>query len=76
MQLLCKVQAVLEQHLKPEGFNIGLNLGKAAGAGEEHLHFHVVPRWVGDTNYMPVLGETKVVSHYLSELLSRLKGSF
>ena len=43
---------------------------------EEHLHFHVVPRWVGDTNYMPVLGETKVVSHYLSELLSRLKGSF
>ncbi|HHT9155402.1 MAG TPA: HIT family protein [Candidatus Tripitaka sp. YC43] len=76
MQLLCKVQAVLEQHLKPEGFNIGVNLGKAAGAGEEHLHFHVVPRWVGDTNYMPVLGETKVVSHYLPELLSRLKGSF
>ena len=76
MQLLCKAQEVLEQHLKPEGFNIGVNLGKAAGAGEEHLHFHIVPRWVGDTNYMPVLGETKVISQHLSEFLSRLKGSF
>ncbi|HHT9119878.1 MAG TPA: HIT family protein [Candidatus Hypogeohydataceae bacterium YC41] len=76
MQLLCKAQQALEQHLKPEGFNIGVNMGKAAGAGEEHLHFHIVPRWVGDTNYMPVLGETKVISHYLSELLLRLKSSF
>lgn len=76
MQLLCKAQVVLEQHLKPEGFNIGANLGKAAGAGEQHLHFHVVPRWVGDTNYMPVLGETKIISQHLSELFLKLKGSF
>ncbi len=76
MQLLSKAQTVLEKHLNPEGFNIGANIGKAAGAGAEHLHFHIVPRWVGDTNYMPVLGDTKIISQYLSELLSRLKGSF
>ncbi len=76
MQLLSKAQTILEQQLKPEGFNIGVNLGKAAGAGEVHLHFHIVPRWVGDTNYMPVLGEAKVISQYLSELLTKLKGLF
>lgn len=76
MRLLGEAKALLTKELKPEGFNIGVNIGKAAGAGEAHLHFHIVPRWVGDTNFMPVVSETKVVSQHLSELLGRLKGSF
>ena len=76
MRLLGETKTLLTKELKPEGFNIGINIGKAAGAGEEHLHFHIVPRWVGDTNFMPVASETKVISHHLSELLRKLKGSF
>lgn len=62
----------VERAMSPQGFNIGINVGLAAGAGFEHLHVHVVPRWVGDTNYMPVLGDTKVLPEHLDRTYDRL----
>jgi ATP adenylyltransferase len=57
----------------PEGFNIGANLGKVSGAGiDDHIHFHIVPRWNGDTNFMPVLGEVKVISQDLLDTKKKL----
>ena len=64
----------LTQLIKPDGFNLGLNLGKAAGAGiTNHLHIHVVPRWQGDTNFMPVIAKTSVVPQALNELAAQLR---
>ena len=64
---------VLKEVMNPEGFNVGVNLGKAAGAGvEEHIHFHVVPRWIGDTNYMTVFGEVRVVPEHIQATYQKL----
>lgn len=68
--------ARLEKVLRPHGVNLGINLGRAAGAGiPEHLHLHLVPRWVGDTNFMPICAETKVVSQSLDQALQLLKAA-
>jgi ATP adenylyltransferase len=76
VDLITKVEKsidVLKKVLNPEGFNVGLNLGKAAGAGvEDHLHFHVVPRWIGDTNYMTTCGEVRVISEHIQETYQKL----
>jgi len=67
----------LKKALKPEGFNIGMNLGRIAGAGiENHLHFHIVPRWAGDTNFMPVLSEVRVMPQLLQESYDQLYNVF
>jgi len=66
--------ALLRTVTHPDGFNIGLNLGRVAGAGfDQHLHTHVVPRWLGDTNFMPVLSDTRVLSESLAAMYRRLK---
>lgn len=68
---------VLQEVMNPQGFNVGLNLGASAGAGiRDHIHFHVVPRWVGDTNFMAVVGETNVIVEGLMECFAQLKPAF
>jgi ATP adenylyltransferase len=74
METLREMVAILGQAMHPDGFNIGLNLGKAAGAGlPGHLHWHVVPRWDGDTNFMPIFTDTKVMSQSLESLFDLIK---
>ena len=67
----------LQNTIKPHGLNIGINLGRTAGAGiDDHLHYHIVPRWNGDTNFMPIISETKVVSEALQETWKILHHEF
>jgi len=74
---LRRAVAVLKKVYAPEGMNVGMNLGKAAGAGiADHLHWHVVPRWVGDNNFMPVLADQRVVVEALDEAWTRLSAGF
>ena len=73
MELTCLAQRLLERVMHPDGFNVGLNQGSAAGAGlKDHLHMHVVPRWDGDTNFMPVLGGVRVMPQALGEVHAAL----
>ena len=66
--------SALKAVMKPDGFNVGINLGKVAGAGiVEHLHVHVVPRWNGDTNFMPVIAQTSVVPEALLDVAAKLR---
>ncbi|MER3460878.1 MAG: HIT family hydrolase, partial [candidate division GAL15 bacterium] len=68
---------VLRRALGAQAFNIGMNLGRAAGAGiEDHLHIHVVPRWAGDTNFMPVLADVKVIPQHLQDTYRQLRDAF
>ncbi len=77
MALLKKSILILKRALKPDGFNVGMNIGRGAGAGiEDHIHMHIVPRWNGDTNFMPVLVETKVMPEYLETTYERLISFF
>lgn len=76
-QSINTAESLLNKVLKPDGYNIGINLSKSAGAGVTgHIHIHIVPRWQGDTNFMPVLNNTKIISQSLNELCKQLKEAY
>ncbi len=75
--LLDRARRAMESCLHPHGFNIGMNLGRASGAGiADHLHYHIVPRWSGDSNFMSVVADTKVISESLADTWRRLREAF
>lgn len=74
MELVSKASEVVKEIYKPEGFNIGINMGSAAGAGiAEHIHIHIVPRWISDTNFIPVTGDTRLIPEELAITYKRIK---
>lgn len=76
-ELLVCAEKTIRKVMKPDGFNIGFNIGKAAGAGvEEHIHMHIVPRWLGDNNFMPVLANTRVVPQSLKDTAELLRSNW
>jgi ATP adenylyltransferase len=76
-ETLRRAIATLAERFQPEGFNVGLNLGACAGAGVlDHLHWHVVPRWTGDTNFMPALADIRVMPQHLLDTYDRLRPGF
>ena len=77
MRLIKLCTEILSRAISPQGFNIGINLGQVAGAGiADHVHLHIVPRWSGDTNFMPVIADTKVLPEALAETYSKLRREF
>lgn len=75
-KLLKKAIKAIKKAYTPEGINVGLNLGRVAGAGiDKHIHYHVVPRWNGDTNFMPVTGQTKIISEHILDSYEKIKKS-
>lgn len=76
LRALQRALRAIEDSLHPDGFNVGINQGHAAGASVEHLHAHIVPRWNGDTNFMPVLADTKVLPEHLEATASKLREAF
>lgn len=76
MNLISLSQKIIKNIYNPDGFNLGVNIGRAAGAGEEHLHFHLVPRWFGDTNFMTTFSSTRVIPESLFEIYKKLKEAF
>ncbi len=77
MDIISETVEILRDKMRPEGFNIGYNLGKTAGAGlEDHIHAHIVPRWNGDTNFMPVLGDLRIIPQSLEDLYDQIAGEF
>lgn len=77
MQTVQRAITALEEVMGPHGFNFGANLGRVSGAGvDDHIHFHIVPRWNGDTNFMPVLADTKVISEEMKKTLRKLRKAF
>jgi ATP adenylyltransferase len=76
MLTVSKSLGLLRRAMQPAGFNIGINIGQVAGAGiEDHVHIHIVPRWGGDTNFMPVLAETRVIPEWLDDTYANLKAA-
>ena len=76
-ELMARSTAALDRAMAPHGYNAGLNLGRVAGAGvEHHIHMHVVPRWAGDNNFMPVLADVRVMPEHLSRTLERVRDAW
>ena len=77
MDMAVQSEKIMQRSMRPQGFNVGFNIGAASGAGlEEHIHLHIVPRWVGDTNFMPVLGDTRVVPQALADTAAFLRSEW
>ncbi|HUZ83983.1 MAG TPA: HIT domain-containing protein [Gaiellales bacterium] len=76
-ELMVRAIAALDAAMSPDGYNSGLNLGRVAGAGvEDHVHLHVVPRWSGDTNFMPVLADVRVIPEHLTRTLATVRAAW
>jgi ATP adenylyltransferase len=76
-ELMNRSMAALKDNFNPAGFNLGMNLGRLSGAGvKDHFHLHIVPRWDGDANFMPIIGETRVLSYSIETILQVLKDAF